>query len=187
MRPACCGLPPGRRRLTRPRAACSPRAAAPECSRAAALTLEDAYGYAKFARVALGTNDIDMRARPHSAEELQFLADHVVGRVSLTYDQLQQAPAVLLAGFEPEDECPIVFLRLRKATRAGRMAVYALAAVPTRGLEKLSGTLLPTVPGAEAAALTALAGGSGGAGTDSPARRCSASARRRDPRRRASG
>ncbi len=126
------------------------------------LTLEDAYGYAKFARVALGTNDIDMRARPHSAEELQFLADHVVGRVSLTYDQLQQAPAVLLAGFEPEDECPIVFLRLRKATRAGRMAVYALAAVPTRGLEKLSGTLLPTVPGAEAAALTALAGGSGG-------------------------
>ena len=28
-------------------------------------TLEDAYGYAKFARVALGTNDIDMRARPY--------------------------------------------------------------------------------------------------------------------------
>jgi NADH-quinone oxidoreductase subunit G len=121
------------------------------------LTLEDAYGYAKFARVALGTNDIDMRARPHSAEELQFLADHVAGRVSLTYDQLQQASAVLLAGFEPEDECPIVFLRLRKAVREGRTAVYALAAVPTRGLEKLSGTMLPTVPGAEAAALTALA------------------------------
>jgi len=30
------------------------------------LTAEDAYAYAKFARVALGTNDIDMRARPHS-------------------------------------------------------------------------------------------------------------------------
>ncbi len=43
------------------------------------LTVEDAYGYAKFARVALGTNDIDMRARPHSAEELQFIADHVAG------------------------------------------------------------------------------------------------------------
>jgi NADH-quinone oxidoreductase subunit G len=120
------------------------------------LTLEDAYGYAKFARVALATNDIDMRARPHSAEELQFLAEHVVGRVNLTYDELQQAPAVLLAGFEPEDECPIVFLRLRKAVRAGGMSVYSIAALASAGLEKLSGTLLPTVPGAETAALTEL-------------------------------
>jgi NADH-quinone oxidoreductase subunit G len=30
------------------------------------LTLEDAYAYAKFARVALGSNDIDARARPHA-------------------------------------------------------------------------------------------------------------------------
>src|SRR6202034_2789213 len=45
------------------------------------LTLEDAYAYAKFARVALGSNDIDMRARPHSAEEAQFLAQHVARRV----------------------------------------------------------------------------------------------------------
>jgi NADH-quinone oxidoreductase subunit G len=121
------------------------------------LTLEDAYAYAKFARVALATNDIDMRARPHSAEELQFLADHVAGRVNLTYAELEQAPAVLLAGFEPEDECPIVFLRLRKAVRHRGMAVYSLAALASLGLTKLSGTLLPTVPGAEAAALTALA------------------------------
>ena len=38
------------------------------------LTVEDAYAYTKFARVALGTNDIDFRARPHSAEEAAFLA-----------------------------------------------------------------------------------------------------------------
>src|SRR6266542_2650826 len=82
------------------------------------LTLEDAYGYAKFARLALGSNDIDMRARPHSAEEAQFLADHVAGRgVGVSYADLERAPAVLLAGFEPEDESPIVFLRLRKAVR----------------------------------------------------------------------
>ncbi len=123
------------------------------------LTVEDAYGYAKFARVALGTNDIDMRARPHSAEELEFLADHVAGRPGLSYAELQQAPAVLLAGFEPEDECPIVFLRLRKAVRGGHQAVYSIAALASRGLSKLAGTLLPTVPGAEAAALAALADG----------------------------
>jgi NADH-quinone oxidoreductase subunit G len=121
------------------------------------LTLEDAYAYAKFARVALASNDIDMRARPHSPEELRFLAEHVVGRASLTYAELEHAPTVLLAGFEPEDESPIVFLRLRKAVRHHGMAVYSLAALASLGLTKLSGTLLPTVPGAEAAALTALA------------------------------
>jgi NADH-quinone oxidoreductase subunit G len=121
------------------------------------LTVEDAYGYAKFARVALGTNDIDMRARPHSAEELEFLAEHVAGQPGLSYANLQQASTVLLAGLEPEDECPIVFLRLRKAVRTGKTRVYSMAALASRGLAKLSGTLLPTVPGAEAAALAALA------------------------------
>ena len=43
------------------------------------LTVEDAYAYAKFARIALRTNDIDFRARPHSAEELDFLASTVLG------------------------------------------------------------------------------------------------------------
>ena len=42
------------------------------------LTAEDAYAYSKFARVALGTNDIDFRARPHTAEEAAFLAAEVV-------------------------------------------------------------------------------------------------------------
>src|ERR1700729_1245110 len=69
------------------------------------LTAEDAYAYAKFARVALGTNDIDMRARPHSAEETEFLAANVAGRdIEVTYADLERAPAVLLAGFEPDDE-----------------------------------------------------------------------------------
>ena len=138
------------------------------------LTLEDAYAYAKFARVALGSNDIDMRARAHSAQEAQFLAEHVAGvfppavsggsggssplaGTAVTYGELQRAPAVLLAGFEPEDESPIVYLRLRKAARAGTTTVYALAALASPGLRKLSGVLLPTLPGKEAAAANALA------------------------------
>ena len=123
------------------------------------LTLEDAYGYAKFARIALASNDIDLRARPHSAEEAQFLAAHVAGQeVSVSYAGLERAPTVLLAGFEPEDECPIVFLRLRKARATGR-AVYSLAPFASRGLAKMGGTLLPTVPGSEATALIRLAAG----------------------------
>ncbi len=126
------------------------------------LTLEDAYAYAKFTRLALNTNDIDMRARPHSAEEEQFLAARVAGRdIEVSYADLEAAPVVLLAGFEPEDESPIVFLRLRKAARKNNLAVFSVAALATPGLEKVFGTLLPTVPGAEPGTLTALAAGGG--------------------------
>ncbi len=126
------------------------------------LTLEDAYAYAKFTRVALNTNDIDMRARPHSAEEEQFLAARVAGRdIEVSYADLEAAPAVLLAGFEPEDESPIVFLRLRKAARKTALRVFSVGALTTPGLTKVNGTLLPTVPGAEPATLTALAAGGG--------------------------
>ncbi len=126
------------------------------------LTLEDAYAYAKFTRLALNTNDIDMRARPHSVEEEQFLAAKVAGHdISVSYSGLEAAPAVLLAGFEPEDESPIVFLRLRKAVRKRNLAVFSVAALASPGLAKLSGTLLPTVPGGEPATLTALAAGGG--------------------------
>jgi len=130
------------------------------------LTLEDAYAYAKFTRLALNTNDIDMRARPHSAEEEQFLAARVAGRdIEVSYADLEAAPTVLLAGFEPEDESPIVFLRLRKAARKTKIAVFSVAALASPGLAKMAGTLLPTVPGDEPATLTALAAG-GGSGLD---------------------
>jgi NADH-quinone oxidoreductase subunit G len=117
------------------------------------LTEEDAYAYAKFARVALHTNDVDARARPHSDEELAFLAAVVAGQPAVTYTELEAAPAVLLAGFEPEEESPIVFLRLRKGTRRGRLRVWSVAPFASRGLIKLDGTLVPTLPGAEAAAI----------------------------------
>ncbi len=122
------------------------------------LTLEDAYAYAKFARLALHTNNIDARARPHSAEETSFLASTVAGRgIEVSYTDLQQAPAVLLAGFEPEDESPIVFLRLRKAARKHGTEVYSVAALATASLARMSGTLLPTPPGGEAGQLDRLA------------------------------
>ncbi|MFB4313711.1 NADH-quinone oxidoreductase subunit G [Actinomadura sp. 21ATH] len=121
------------------------------------VTLEDAYAYAKFARIALGTNDIDFRARAHSAEEAEFLASSVAGRpIEVTYSDLEKAPAVLLAGLEPEEESAIVFLRLRKAFRKKGLKVFAVAPFATRGLEKMGGTLIRSLPGAEAEALGSL-------------------------------
>ena len=104
------------------------------------LTVEDAYAYAKFARVAAGTNDVDFRARPHSAEELDFLAAHVVGQGPETpdYTRLEAAPAVLCVALEPEEEAPIVFLRLRKAVRKHGQKVYHLGQWTTPAVERTS-------------------------------------------------
>ena len=130
------------------------------------LTAEDAYAYAKLARVSLGTNNVDFRARPLSAEETDFLAAHVAltdpwsGGVS--YADLESARTVVLAGLEPEDEAGAIFLRLRKASRQGPLRVLALAPYRTRGLAKVGGTLVPTVPGEEPAALAALVGSTAG-------------------------
>ena len=40
--------------------------------------------------------------------------------VDVTYADLDAAPTVLLVGLEPEEESPIIFLRLRAATRRDR-------------------------------------------------------------------
>ncbi|WP_030758416.1 NADH-quinone oxidoreductase subunit G [Streptomyces griseus] len=126
------------------------------------LTVEDAYAYAKFARVALDTHDVDFRARVHSGEEADFLAAHVAGRgrdldgSGLTHTTLEAAPVVLLVGLESEEEAPGVFLRLRKAWRKHGQKTYAVASHATRGLEKAGGTLLPAAPGTETEWLDAL-------------------------------
>jgi NADH-quinone oxidoreductase subunit G len=121
------------------------------------LTLEDAYAYSRFARVALATDDIDMRARAASAEEAAFLAAHVAGTFGPTYADLEAAPTVLLVAFEPEEESPIVFLRLRKAARHRGTQVLSVAPFSSTGLDKMAGRLVSCVPGAEAQALSALA------------------------------
>ncbi|WP_447038041.1 NADH-quinone oxidoreductase subunit G [Streptomyces sp. DSM 118878] len=131
------------------------------------LTVEDAYAYSKYARVALDTNDIDFRARVHSSEEADFLAARVAGRgkdldgTGVTYTALEKAPAVLLVGFESEEEAPGVFLRLRKAWRKHGQRTFSLATHVTKGLEKAGGTLLPAAPGTETEWLDALAAGVG--------------------------
>ncbi|MBD8506205.1 NADH-quinone oxidoreductase subunit G [Hoyosella sp. G463] len=127
-------------------------------------TIEDAYAYSKLARLVLGTNDIDMRARPHSREEAGFLARRIAGIGTASYADLDAAPAVLLVAHEPEEESPIVFLRLRRNARARGLPVFSIAPFASPGLRKLSGTLLPTIPGDEAATLAELGrGGAAGA------------------------
>ena len=137
-------------------------AAGLEANRTAVLvggraTLEDAYGYAKFARVALGTNDIDFRARVSSREERDFLASYVVGK-EVNYKDLDRADQVVLLGFEPEEESPIVFLRLYKQVRKRSLSITTVAPFASRGSEKLNAKLIKCAAGNEASVIPSISG-----------------------------
>jgi NADH-quinone oxidoreductase subunit G len=105
------------------------------------LTHEDAYGYSKFARVALETNDIDFRARPHSNEERDFLAAVVLDLKS-TYIDIDKADQVVLLSFEPEEESPIVFLRIYHQVRKREVKVTTDAPIRSQGSKKLKAHLV---------------------------------------------
>ncbi len=118
-------------------------------------THEDAYGYSKFARVALSTNDIDFRSRISSDEEREFLAARVVGSKT-AYLDIDRADHVVLVGFEPEEESPIVFLRLNKQFRKRALKVTSIGSKLSIGVEKLKGEFVKVAPGQEANAVAGL-------------------------------
>ncbi|WP_216388478.1 NADH-quinone oxidoreductase subunit G [Arcanobacterium phocae] len=121
------------------------------------LTLEDAYAYSKFARVVLGTNDIDFRTRNHSVEEDDFLAARVAGsELGVTYADIEHASHVLTVGLEAEEEIGSVFLRLRKAALAKTTSVTVVSAYQTRGTAKMNARFVPATPGTEAEVLDAM-------------------------------
>ena len=121
---AACGRRPGMRRFV---------AAAPglrERDRALRLSPADAswsrmrMPISVFARRVLGTNNVDFRsrvARPRRRSSSSRL-ELQVGGIGPTYADLEVRAIVLLVAFEPEDESPIVLLRLRKAVRQRHQA-----------------------------------------------------------------
>ncbi len=128
------------------------------------LTLEDSYAYAKFARVVLGTDNIDFRVRRSSLAEAEFLRSIVAGSgLGVTYADLDSAATVLLVGLEPEEESPITFLRLRAAVRRGGPRVISIAPFASPGSAKLGAHVLGAAPGQESAILRSLATGEGDA------------------------
>ena len=118
-------------------------------------TVEDAYGYSKFARVTLESNNIDFRARLHTSEELDFLASVPT---SATYTDIDKADHVVLINFEPEDESPIVFLRIYKQVHKRSIKVSSIAAFASRGSEKLNANLIKTAAGDEVSAINSITG-----------------------------
>jgi NADH-quinone oxidoreductase subunit G len=103
---------------------------------------EDAYVAQKFAREALGTNNVDHRLEPGMS------ADALV-TPGLTYDDVLGADLVALVGCDVREELPVLFLRMRiAATKRGlRTAIVHPREI---ALSEYADVLVQPVPGTEA-------------------------------------
>jgi NADH-quinone oxidoreductase subunit G len=179
--------PRGPRRSTPPLPGCG--AKAPAVLVGGRVSAEDAYAYGKFARAVLGTNDVDFRARPHSAEEAAFLASHVVATGpdggAVTYADLEKARPSSSSGSSPRTRARSSSCGCARPSARTSTAVYAVAPVATRGLAKVGGRLIADAPGTEPEVLGALATGGDSQTLSAGRRRCGRGGGH--PRRRAAG
>ena len=128
------------------------------------LTDEDSYALSRFARDVVGTDNVDFRMRPRTDDERDVLGA-LAGTTGPTYEDVEQAPVVIVAGLDPEEEVPILHLRLRKAWRRHNQRIVVVG--PFLGsLETIAWRWVRTAPGQEAAALQALASGASPVGDD---------------------
>ena len=64
----------------------------------------------------------------------------------------------MLINFEPEDESPIVFLRIYKQVHKRSIKVTTIAALASRGSQKLKANLIKTAAGNEVSAINSISG-----------------------------
>jgi formate dehydrogenase major subunit len=86
----------------------------------ARATNEDNYLIQKFARVVLGTNNVDCCARVCHAPSAAALKDVLgAGAATNSFDDLERARTILVCGANPTENHPVVGARIKQAVRAG--------------------------------------------------------------------
>jgi NADH-quinone oxidoreductase subunit G len=127
------------------------------------LADEDAHVAARLARTVLATDLVEHRTRFAPADEATArvaLLGRSGGAPATTYADVEAAPVIVVAGLDPEEEVPVLHLRLRKAWRNRRARIVVVG--PHLGtLASIAWRRVATAPGAEAAALATLASGEG--------------------------
>jgi len=83
-------------------------------------TNEAAYLLQKLFRTALGTNNVDCCARVcHSSTALALQTVTGTGAASASYEDIERARCIVVAGANPTEAHPVVGARIRHAVRAG--------------------------------------------------------------------
>jgi NADH-quinone oxidoreductase subunit G len=115
---------------------------------------EDAYAVSKYVRTVLRSDDVDFRTRFAPAGEVDELLA-LVGHETATYADVEASPVTLVVDLDPEEEVPILHLRLRKAWRDHTARLVPVG--PLLGsLGELAWRRIGTAPGGSTAALEAL-------------------------------
>ncbi len=127
----------------------------------ARLANEDAYAWAKAARLALGTDNVDAQLGDGLPAEV------LLGLPRATIDQAAAAPLVITLGPDIKDELPVLYLRLRGAVHEQGTQLVEITPAPT-GLTRYASETLLYRPGEAASVARALvaAGSGGGDGID---------------------
>jgi formate dehydrogenase major subunit len=120
-------------------------------------TNEEAYLAQKFARVVLGTNNVDCCARvchaPSAAALKQMLG---TGAATNSFNDIERAATVLLCGCNPTENHPVVEARIKQAVlRGARLVVIDPRQTE---LSSLADVHLQIRPGTDIPALLAMAG-----------------------------
>jgi NADH-quinone oxidoreductase subunit G len=120
------------------------------------LTDEDAYAVSRFARDVIGTDNVDFRRMVRTDQERPVL-QAIAGAPGPTYDDLEHAGVVVVVGLDPEEESPILNLRLRKAVRKHGQRVVAIGPALGR-VSDVAWRWVRTPPAGETRILRALSG-----------------------------
>ena len=117
---------------------------------------EDAFALSRFARTVLGTNDVDQRMRAGSVEEDAIL-EQVAGTAGTTYGDLESAKAIVVVGSDLQQESPIVFLRVHKASTRRAAIVFEIGARASALSRRTRARSVLCPPGTEAGVLLGIA------------------------------
>ena len=116
---------------------------------------EESYLLQKFARLALGTNNIDH----HRTADFPAFASALAGKANATASMrdVATAPAILLIGNDPTEQHPMLAWQIRSNVRLHRAKVYVVNSTPIK-LKRQATTFVQVAPGSEASFVQFLGG-----------------------------
>ena len=123
---------------------------------------EENYLLQKFARLVLGTNNIDH----HRTADFPAFASALAGKANATASMrdVHDAPAMLLIGNDPTEQHPLLAWQIRTNVRLHRAKLYVVNSSPIK-LHRQAKAFAQVAPGSEGGFVQFLAGNDGAADT----------------------